>query len=33
MYARMVIGEVNSEDQVDEFARIYTAEVLPAFFR
>ena len=30
MYARMVIGETNSEDQVHEFARIYTSEVLPA---
>jgi heme-degrading monooxygenase HmoA len=29
MYARMVIGEANSEDQVHEFARIYTSEVLP----
>lgn len=29
MYARMVIGEANSEDQVQEFARIYTREVLP----
>ena len=25
----MVIGEANSESQVEEFARIYTAEVLP----
>ena len=30
MYARMVIGEAISEDQVREFARIYTAEVLPS---
>ena len=30
MYARMVIGETNSEDQVYEFAHIYTSEVLPA---
>ena len=29
MYARMVIGEANSEEQVQEFARIYTNEVLP----
>lgn len=29
MYARMVIGEAISEDQVQEFARIYTSEVLP----
>ena len=29
MYARMVIGEANSDDQVQEFARIYTSEVLP----
>jgi heme-degrading monooxygenase HmoA len=29
MYARMVIGEANSESQVEEFARIYTSEVLP----
>ena len=29
MYARMVIGEALSEDQVDEFSRIYQAEVLP----
>jgi heme-degrading monooxygenase HmoA len=25
----MVIGEATSDSQVDEFARIYTAEVLP----
>ena len=30
MYARMVIGEANNEEQVQEFARIYSAEVLPA---
>jgi heme-degrading monooxygenase HmoA len=29
MYARMVIGETISEGQVQEFARIYTNEVLP----
>ena len=29
MYARMVIGETVNEDQVREFARIYTREVLP----
>src|SRR5215471_7184384 len=29
MYARMVIGEANSEAQVYEFARIYASEVLP----
>ena len=29
MYARMVIGEAISEDQVREFARIYTSDVLP----
>jgi len=29
MYARMVIGEANSEEQVHEFARIYASEVLP----
>jgi heme-degrading monooxygenase HmoA len=29
MYARMVIGETHSEGQVNEFARIYTSEVLP----
>ena len=29
MYARMVIGEALSEDQVEEFSRIYQAEVLP----
>ena len=29
MYARMVIGEANSEEQVQEFASIYTSELLP----
>ena len=29
MYARMVIGEAISDEQVQEFARIYAAEVLP----
>jgi len=29
MYARMVIGEATSDSQIDEFARIYTSEVLP----
>jgi heme-degrading monooxygenase HmoA len=29
MFARMVIGEANNEQQVQEFARIYSAEVLP----
>jgi heme-degrading monooxygenase HmoA len=29
MFARMVIGEAISEEQVLEFARIYTHEVLP----
>lgn len=29
MYARMVIGEAINDDQVQEFARIYTSEVLP----
>lgn len=29
MYARMVIGEAVSEEQVQEFARIYTSDVLP----
>ena len=29
MYARMVIGEALDDDQVREFARIYTSEVLP----
>ena len=29
MYARMVIGEAISDEQVREFARIYADEVLP----
>jgi heme-degrading monooxygenase HmoA len=29
MYARMVIGEAISDEQVKEFARIYDAEVVP----
>ena len=29
MFARMVIGEAINEDQVREFTRIYTHEVLP----
>jgi hypothetical protein len=29
MYARMVIGEAISDQQVQEFARIYSSEVLP----
>ena len=29
MYARMVIGEAISDEQVREFARIYAAEVVP----
>jgi heme-degrading monooxygenase HmoA len=29
VYARMVIGEALSEDQVDEFFRIYQTDVLP----
>ena len=29
MYARMVIGEALSEEQVREFTRIYTSDVLP----
>ena len=29
MYARMVIGEAISEDQVREFARVYASDVLP----
>jgi len=33
MYARMVIGEANSEEQVQEFARIYTSELLPELER
>jgi len=30
MYARMVIGEALSEDQVGEFSRIYQSEVKPS---
>ena len=33
MYARMVIGEALSDDQVCEFARIYTQDVLPELQR
>lgn len=33
MYARMVIGEANSDAQVEEFARIYTSDVLPDLTR
>jgi heme-degrading monooxygenase HmoA len=33
MYARMVIGEANSEEQVYEFANIYISEVLPGLAR
>ena len=33
MYARMVIGEANGELQVQEFARIYTSDVLPELTR
>ena len=29
MYARMVIGEAMSDDQVREFTRIYTHDVMP----
>ena len=29
MYARMVIGEAISDEQVGEFAQIYAADVLP----
>jgi len=29
MYARMVIGEAISDDQVREFTRIYSREVMP----
>lgn len=29
MYARMVIGQALSDDQVQEFARIYSTDVLP----
>jgi heme-degrading monooxygenase HmoA len=33
MYARMVIGEALSEEQVGEFARIYRSDLLPALAR
>jgi len=33
MYARMVIGEASSQDQVREFMSIYTTEVLPELER
>jgi heme-degrading monooxygenase HmoA len=33
MYARMVIGEANTDEQVQEFARIYTEDVLPELTR
>jgi len=33
MYARMVIGETISSDQIREFERIYTLEVLPELRR
>jgi len=33
MYARMVIGEALSEEQVGEFSRIYHADVLPTLAR
>jgi heme-degrading monooxygenase HmoA len=33
MYARMVIGEANSDAQVKEFARIYIDEVFPELTR
>src|SRR5262245_14215094 len=33
MYARMVIGEASNPEQVREFMRIYTAEVLPELKR
>ena len=29
MYARMVIGEANSDSQIQEFARLYMDEVIP----
>ena len=29
MYARMIIGQATSDDQVQEFAKIYSSEVLP----
>ena len=33
MFARMVIGEALSEEQVCEFSRIYRCDVLPALAR
>ena len=33
MYARMVIGEALSEEQVGEFSRIYQSDVLPGLAR
>jgi hypothetical protein len=33
MYARMVIGEALSEEQVGEFSRIYQSDVLPDLAR
>jgi len=33
MYARMVIGEALSEEQVGEFFRIYHADVMPGLAR
>jgi heme-degrading monooxygenase HmoA len=33
MYARMVIGEALSEEQVGEFSRIYQSDVLPSLAR
>ena len=33
MYARMVIGEANNAQQVQEFASIYVSEVLPELER
>ena len=33
MYARMVIGEALSEEQVGEFSRIYQSDVLPDLTR
>ena len=33
MFARMVIGEALSEEQMGEFSRIYTSDVLPTLAR
>ena len=33
MYARMVIGEALSEEQIGEFSRIYHSDVLPGLAR